>query len=144
MKRVNVFVDGGARGNPGQAGAGILVENSEGRMIKKILKPLGVATNNEAEYHAVIIGLENALDILGGEAKEAEINLYLDSELVGRQLKGEYRVKSAKLKSLHQKAYRPQEYRLHRAEANRQGICLFQRHFYGAGSHHVDLRSQYP
>ena len=104
MKRVNVFVDGGARGNPGQAGAGILVENSEGRMIKKILKPLGVATNNEAEYHAVIIGLENALDILGGEAKEAEINLYLDSELVGRQLKGEYRVKSAKLKSLHQKA----------------------------------------
>src|SRR3989344_7137333 len=104
MKRVNVFVDGGARGNPGQAGAGILVENSEGRMIKKILKPLGVATNNEAEYHAVIIGLENDLDILGGEAKEAEINLYLDSELVGRQLKGEYRVKSAKLKSLHQKA----------------------------------------
>lgn len=104
MKKINIFTDGGARGNPGKAGAGILIKDSEGKMIKKILKPLGVATNNEAEYYAVIIGLENTLNILGKEAEKTEINLYLDSELVGRQLKGEYKIKSAKLKFLHKKA----------------------------------------
>ncbi len=95
---LSVYVDGAARGNPGPAGAGaVLKENDE--TIKVIHKYLGDATNNVAEYSAVIFGLQEAI-ALGYK----NIALHLDSELVSQQLKGEYRVKSSIIKTLFDEA----------------------------------------
>ncbi len=94
-----VHTDGAARGNPGEAGAGVVISDASGRTLKEGKKFLGTATNNVAEYRAVILGLEKALDLGAGK-----ITLYLDSELVGRQLRGEYKVREEHLKPLHREA----------------------------------------
>ncbi len=94
-----IHTDGASRGNPGEAGAGIVISDVLGRTVKEFKEFLGVVTNNVAEYRAVILGLEKALDLGVGD-----ITLYLDSELVGRQLKGEYKVREEHLKPLHRKA----------------------------------------
>lgn len=98
ISEISVYIDGAARGNPGPAGAGIVLKEGE-TTIKEIYKYLGEATNNVAEYSAVICGLEAAI-ALG--CKNAA--LYLDSELVAQQLKGEYRVKDGNMKTLFEKA----------------------------------------
>ena len=95
MKRISLFVDGGARGNPGPAGIGVLLLDQKGKKIKELHKYIGIATNNIAEYNAVIYGLQEALI-----AKADEVILNLDSELVAEQLKGEYRVKNKNIKPL--------------------------------------------
>ncbi len=79
-----IYVDGAARGNPGPAGAGALLKEND-KTIKTIHKYLGDATNNVAEYSAVIFGLQEAI-ALGYK----NIVLHLDSELVSQQLRGEY------------------------------------------------------
>lgn len=94
-----VYVDGGARGNPGPAGIGVVLRNSDGKMVKEFNKYIGVATNNVAEYSAVVYGLQEALI-----EKADEIELFVDSELVARQLKGEYKVKSPHIRSLFEQA----------------------------------------
>jgi ribonuclease HI len=91
--------DGAARGNPGPAGAGAVLRNASGEIVAEIGKPLGVATNNEAEYMGLIVGLEAAL-----EQGCQHIEIRLDSELVVRQIKGEYRVKNERLKPLYDRA----------------------------------------
>jgi ribonuclease HI len=91
--------DGAARGNPGPAGAGAVLRNAAGEIAAEIGKPLGVATNNEAEYMGLIVGLEAAL-----EQKCQFISIRLDSELVVRQINGQYRVKNERLKSLYDRA----------------------------------------
>jgi len=97
--RIKVFIDGGARGNPGIAGAGIVVTSEDGGVIYQESRYLGVKTNNEAEYEALILALEwvkkNKREI---GASEIEINS--DSELLVRQMRGLYRVKAKNLKSL--------------------------------------------
>lgn len=95
MKKGRVFSDGGARGNPGPAAVGILVCNGKGEMLREFQEAIGEATNNIAEYRAVLKGLELAHE-LGLE----EIEYFVDSELVARQLSGEYRIKSPHLKDL--------------------------------------------
>jgi ribonuclease HI len=94
-----IHADGGSRGNPGEAGAGAVISDSQGRTLKELKIYLGIASNNEAEYRAAILALERALEL--GVKK---VTLFLDSELVVRQLRGEYRVREPRLKSLHQKA----------------------------------------
>lgn len=94
-----IHADGGSRGNPGEAGAGAVISDSRGRTLKELKIYLGIATNNEAEYQAAILALERALEL--GVKRVA---LFLDSELVVRQLRGEYRVREPRLKSLHHKA----------------------------------------
>ncbi len=94
--RYRLFVDGGARGNPGPAGIGVRLEDPDGEVIEEIADAIGTATNNQAEYQAMIAGLELALD-----RGIQEVTVLADSELVVRQLNGEYRVKDAKLKPLH-------------------------------------------
>lgn len=98
-----VYCDGGARGNPGPAGIGaaIYLETDGGELmeIAAISQYIGEATNNEAEYEAVIAGLDAAKD-LGA----VQIEIRADSELVVKQLNGEYRVKSPNLKPLHARA----------------------------------------
>ena len=98
-ERVVVHVDGGARGNPGPAGVGVVATDVGGRELARANDFLGVATNNAAEYRAVLLGLDVA-HALGAR----EVEIVNDSELVARQLAGDYRVKSADLKPLYEAA----------------------------------------
>lgn len=97
-EKVILYTDGGSRGNPGPAGVGVVVMDASGRVLKEAAKPLGVLTNNEAEYQAVIYGLEVLKRFFGkGKIKNLEIEVRLDSELVASQLRGEYQIKEEKL-----------------------------------------------
>ncbi len=98
MKLV-VNVDGGARGNPGPAAVGVVVRNDGGDVIADAAEPIGTATNNVAEYRALLRGIE-----LAAEHGATEVELLGDSELVVKQVRGEYRVKDAGLKPLHAQA----------------------------------------
>lgn len=95
MKKIIIYSDGGARGNPGPAGIGAVLRSENGLVLAEISKYLGETTNNQAEYQALIAALEKAKD-LNGE----EIECYLDSELVVKQLNREYKVKNAELAPL--------------------------------------------
>ncbi len=94
-KRLIVYSDGGARGNPGPAAAGFLILTENSQELKSASRFLGVRTNNQAEYEALIAALEAAA-ALGAE----EVVCHLDSELVAKHLTGEYRVKNAELLKL--------------------------------------------
>jgi ribonuclease HI len=100
LDRVVVYVDGGARGNPGPAGIGALVTDEDGNELTRSNAYIGVATNNTAEYRALLLGLEQARAL--GAREVAIVN---DSELVARQLSGQYRVKSPDLRPLHEQAH---------------------------------------
>jgi ribonuclease HI len=91
-----LHVDGGARGNPGPAAIGVVISEIDGEVVDEIAERIGVATNNVAEYRAVLRGLEEAR-ALGAR----EVELVNDSELVARQLTGVYRVKHPAMKPLH-------------------------------------------
>jgi len=95
---LSIYIDGAARGNPGPAGIGIVVMDAQGIVLKNIDRFIGHATNNVAEYRALIFGMEAAC---GLGAKELIINT--DSELVAKQLGGEYKVKNPALKKLYSK-----------------------------------------
>ncbi|MDD5423606.1 MAG: ribonuclease HI family protein [Candidatus Omnitrophica bacterium] len=99
-KKVFIYTDGGSRGNPGPAGVGVVImDDKKKKKIKEMCKYIGEATNNTAEYSALICGLEEAI-MLNAD----EIVVYMDSELVAKQLSGEYRVKNADIKPLFEKA----------------------------------------
>jgi len=91
--------DGGARGNPGPGGAGFVLEDPSGAVVRSGGRFLGCVTNNVAEYEALIWGLETALD-----EKVSTLRICADSELVVRQMNGQYKVKNKGLKPLHHKA----------------------------------------
>lgn len=93
------MVDGAARGNPGEAGCGAVICDASGQVVKELRLYLGKATNNVAEYKALLMGIEGVLEI---EVKKLRIQS--DSELLVRQLNGFYRVKDEKLKPLYAKA----------------------------------------
>jgi ribonuclease HI len=102
MTHLLVHSDGGARGNPGPAAIGVVIEvekDGESEVIAEIAERIGVATNNVAEYRAVIRGLEEARR-LGADS----VTFLLDSQLVVEQLNGNYRVKSEDIKPLHARA----------------------------------------
>jgi ribonuclease HI len=90
-----VHVDGGARGNPGPAAIGVVASSSEGEVLREVGERIGPATNNVAEYRALLRGIEVALE-LGA----TEIELINDSELVAKQLTGAYRVKHPAMRPL--------------------------------------------
>ena len=98
MKLV-VHVDGGARGNPGPAAVGVVVSTPDGEVLDEIGEVIGVATNNVAEYRALLRGLA-----LARALGSSEVDVVNDSELVARQVKGDYKVKHAGLKPLHGEA----------------------------------------
>ena len=98
-ERVVVHVDGGARGNPGPAGIGVVIADEQGNELLRANDFIGVATNNEAEYHALLLGLQ-----LASQLGAREVEVVNDSQLVARQISGEYRVKKADLKPLHAQA----------------------------------------
>jgi ribonuclease HI len=95
-ERLRVHVDGGARGNPGPAAIAAVVSDPDGGVLEERGERIGEATNNVAEYRALLLGIERARE-LGA----SELELVGDSELVVRQVRGEYKVKDAGLKPLH-------------------------------------------
>jgi ribonuclease HI len=99
--RLRMFTDGASRGNPGEAGIGVLIEDESGHILKRLARYLGKATNNQAEYTALVDGLKAAA-ALGAD----EVSVFADSELVVKQMKGEYKVKNADLQEKHAEAKR--------------------------------------
>lgn len=98
MQKYIIYADGGARGNPGPAAIGVVIEDEKGSAIKKYSQFLGKRTNNEAEYEAVIFGLKKIKQLIGkAKTKKAQIEFRIDSELIGRQLKGEYKIEEERL-----------------------------------------------
>ena len=94
---VIIYTDGVSRGNPGLAAIGAVIKDEQSRLLISTSRRIGVATNNQAEYEAVIAALEEAIKLGTGR-----VDIRSDSELVVRQLNGQYRVKNPRLKSLHQ------------------------------------------
>ena len=98
MEKIVIYTDGGSRGNPGPAGAGVAIADGKGKIIKEYSVFLGVKTNNEAEYEAVIFGLRKIKALLGKEKiKNTEIEFRLDSQLIARQINGKYKIEEERL-----------------------------------------------
>jgi ribonuclease HI len=99
LKVLKLFTDGAARGNPGHAGLGVVIEDEQGMRLQGLCRYIGKRTNNEAEYEALIEGLKAA-----SEWKPDRLEIYLDSKLVVEQLKGTYRVRKPELQPLYDEA----------------------------------------
>ena len=93
--KATLHTDGGARGNPGPAGIGVVLKDTSGAVIGEIAQGIGVATNNVAEYKALLAGLELARDL-----GVTELDVFMDSELVVSQIKGEWKIKNDALRRL--------------------------------------------
>ena len=93
--RLRVYSDGASRGNPGISAIAFVIVTENGRLLKKYSKYVGIRTNNQAEYEALISALESA-----SELTDQEVACYMDSELVVKHLNGEYQVRNPKLKAL--------------------------------------------
>jgi len=96
MAKLTVNVDGGARGNPGPAAVGVVVRDAAGAVLEERGETIGRATNNVAEYRALLLGIE-----LAAAHGASELELLGDSELIVRQVEGRYKVKDATMKELH-------------------------------------------
>lgn len=99
MTAVVAYIDGGSRGNPGPAGFGVRIEDHEGRLIAELHEPIGVTTNTVAEYRGLLAAL--AFLVAGGHQMA---RIRSDSELLVKQMRGEYRVKHPGLVPLHREA----------------------------------------
>ena len=99
-KKLIIFTDGGARGNPGPAGIGGVLKNEAGENVKEFAEYIGETTNNQAEYKAVVKAIE-----IAKELRAEELDFYLDSELVVKQLNREYKVKNEGLAPLFVRIY---------------------------------------
>lgn len=93
------YIDGGARGNPGPAGYGVRIEDESGALLEELHGFIGVSTNNAAEYHALMAALRYARD-----HGHRRVQIKSDSELLVKQMRGEYRVRNARLQPLHREA----------------------------------------
>lgn len=92
--KIIIYTDGGSRGNPGPAGIGVWIETLD----KKYGECIGIKTNNDAEYEALIFGLKKVKALLGkAKAKQFKIECYLDSELVVKQLSHQYKIKEERI-----------------------------------------------
>jgi ribonuclease HI len=97
--KARLFTDGGARGNPGPAAAAFVLEAEDGTVLEARGTAIGVATNNVAEYRALVDGLRRA-----SELGVSDLEVVSDSELIVKQMRGEYRVKNEALRLLHREA----------------------------------------
>jgi ribonuclease HI len=93
--RARLHTDGGARGNPGPAGIGVVLESESGEVMAEIARGIGVTTNNVAEYTALIAGLELAL-----EKGVSDLDVRVDSELVAQQVRGRWKIRNDRLRAL--------------------------------------------
>ncbi|HEX5322374.1 MAG TPA: ribonuclease HI family protein [Capsulimonadaceae bacterium] len=93
---MRLAIDGASKGNPGPAGAGVVIMDGDGQILEEIAKPLGIATNNVAEYQALILGLEEAK-----KRGACHITVQTDSQLLARQVEGRYKISAPHLRELH-------------------------------------------
>lgn len=100
-EEIKVFTDGGARGNPGPAALGVVVTTTDEQLLTAFGRYIGEATNNQAEYRAVIAALEHIK-----QYNPRRVAFHIDSELVVKQLNGQYKVKNADLRPLYEQAKR--------------------------------------
>ncbi len=100
VSQINIFADGGARGNPGPAAIGFYIEDLNGNEIVSVGERIGEATNNVAEYSAILAALNWVLKNREKIEKNAKVNFYLDSLLAASQLSGVFKVKNAKIREL--------------------------------------------
>ncbi|MBP6860621.1 MAG: reverse transcriptase-like protein [Candidatus Pacebacteria bacterium] len=98
--RFYIQADGGARGNPGPAGSGAVVRDAEGNTILEVSEFIGHATNNVAEYTAIIRALEGLKERLGADASQATVTIEMDSKLVVEQMEGRWKVKHPNMRPL--------------------------------------------
>jgi ribonuclease HI len=97
IKKVLTYTDGASRGNPGDAGIGVLIFDEKDEKLVQDFQYVGICTNNEAEYRALLLALDRAYEVTQGD-----VECYMDSELVVRQLNGQYTLKSENLAKYHQ------------------------------------------
>lgn len=100
VRKAIIYTDGGSRNNPGPSAFGVVITNEKSRVLKEYSRYLGEATNNQAEYEAVIFALQKAKQL-----KIKELEIRTDSELIGRQLLGKYKIKDPDLQPLFIKAW---------------------------------------
>jgi len=101
MRKIIIYTDGGSRGNPGPAAVGAVFLNEKGQIIRKYSDYLGETSNNEAEYQAAIFALNKFKALFGRKlASQTEIELRSDSELLIKQMSGEYKILEPKIQSL--------------------------------------------
>jgi ribonuclease HI len=107
MKKIIIYTDGGSRGNPGKAAIGVVFCNEKGQVCKKYSDYLGDnLTNNEAEYQAVVFALQKFKALFGKKlAESSEVEMRMDSELLVKQLNGEYKVLEPKIQELFLKVW---------------------------------------
>ncbi|MBD3282048.1 MAG: reverse transcriptase-like protein [Candidatus Portnoybacteria bacterium] len=104
--KITIFTDGGSRGNPGPAAIGAVLLDEKGNVVKEYSEKIGRATNNEAEYEAVIFALQKAKLLFGKKkAKEMEVELKTDSEFVAKQLNAEYKILDRRIEQLFLKVW---------------------------------------
>lgn len=99
MKKIVIYTDGGSRGNPGPSAIGVVIGDEKGRVLKEYSEQIGVHTNNEAEYEAVIFALKKAKALYGKKIL-TETEIRSDSELLIKQLNGEYKIMEPKIQPL--------------------------------------------
>jgi len=105
-EKITIYIDGGARGNPGPAALGVLFLGERGQVLKEYSQYLGEKTNNEAEYLALIFAFKKAKALFGKEKIESlPIDLRSDSELLIKQMKGEYKIKTPSIQNLFLEAW---------------------------------------
>ncbi|MDP2690821.1 MAG: reverse transcriptase-like protein [Candidatus Gracilibacteria bacterium] len=114
LKEFLVFSDGGARGNPGPSGCGAVISDPKGQVLEKISTYIGEGTNNQAEYHALLLGLDAV-----SKKNPEKITCYLDSELIVKQVNGQYKVRNIALKEYYDQ------------------VKLFQKKFPNTSFHHI-------
>ena len=100
MRKITIYIDGGSRGNPGPSAIGAVFYNERGDSFKKYSEYLGNCTNNEAEYQAVIFAMKKIKALFGKKTIKIEIEIRSDSELLIKQLNGEYKVLDPKIQQL--------------------------------------------
>jgi ribonuclease HI len=98
VRRLTIYTDGASLGNPGRAAIGVVVHDGQDKVVSRLSRSIGYATNNQAEYWAIIAALEEAARLGAGA-----VDIKSDSELVVEQLNGRYRVRKAHLRPLYQK-----------------------------------------
>ena len=96
--KYKMYTDGGSRGNPGKAAIGVVIYNKNNKKIKELSRYIGITTNNVAEYTALVFGI-----VALKELQCTEVKIFMDSELIVKQLKGMYKVKHRDMRSLYSK-----------------------------------------
>ncbi|MEK7067274.1 MAG: ribonuclease HI family protein [Patescibacteria group bacterium] len=106
MEKIIVYTDGGSRGNPGEAAVGVVIKNHKDEMLKSYGEAIGIATNNVAEYSAVVFALQKLKQLFGKEkTAKLAVEFRMDSQLAVKQLGGEYRIENEALQNLFMKIW---------------------------------------